>query len=192
MQPEGRFWGSHYENGHRRVRLGPGVRAVILDLGQEVKPEGTTSGATPMRCRLLWLHGAGEGGNDPAIDRDRILVGGCSNGGYMALNMMLEYPDLFAAGVPICEAYRDSGIPDAQLERVKQLPLWFVYAENDPIVPPEDYAVPTLARLHRMGANVRTSIFPDVHDTSGRYNGPDGKPWQYVGHWSWLYFFNNE
>lgn len=128
----------------------------------------------------------------PAIDRDRILVGGCSNGGYMTLNMVLEYPDFFAAAVPICEAYRDSGISDAQLERVKQVPLWFIYAENDTIVPPDAFEVPTLARLHRMGADIHTSIFPDVHDTSGKYNGPDGKPWQYLGHWSWLYFFNNE
>ncbi|WP_327010410.1 prolyl oligopeptidase family serine peptidase [Dactylosporangium sp. NBC_01737] len=36
------------------------------------------------------------------IDRDRILVAGCSNGGYMSLKMTAIDPDLFAASVPIC------------------------------------------------------------------------------------------
>ncbi|MEK8106320.1 hypothetical protein NKG94_16000 [Micromonospora sp. M12] len=27
---------------------------------------------------------------------------GCSNGGYMSLEMTVAYPDLFAASVPIC------------------------------------------------------------------------------------------
>ena len=36
------------------------------------------------------------------IDRERIYVAGCSNGGYMSLKMTTIYPDLFAASVPIC------------------------------------------------------------------------------------------
>ena len=36
------------------------------------------------------------------IDRDRIYVAGCSNGGYMTLELTSVYPDLFAAAVPIC------------------------------------------------------------------------------------------
>lgn len=128
----------------------------------------------------------------PDIDRNRIIIGGCSNGGYMTMNMVLQYPDYFAAAYPICEAYKDSGITDEQLNSVKNVPLWFVYAKNDTIVPPDSYEIPTLARLHAIGANVHTSIFEDVHDTSGKYKGADGAPYQYMGHWSWLYFFNNE
>ena len=36
------------------------------------------------------------------IDRDRIYLAGCSNGGYMTLKMDTVYPNLFAALVPIC------------------------------------------------------------------------------------------
>ncbi len=128
----------------------------------------------------------------PAVDKDRIIIGGCSNGGYMTMNMVMQYPDYFAAAYPICEAYKDSGITDEQLASVKNLPLWFVYAENDPIVDPTVYEAPTIARLKAMGANVHTSIYADVHDTTGLYKGADGAPYQYMGHWSWLYFFNNK
>jgi predicted esterase len=129
---------------------------------------------------------------NPRIDVNRILIGGCSNGGYMTVNMVLQYPGYFAAAYPICEAYMDSGITDEQLAAVKDVPLWFVYAENDPIVTPGVYEAPTIARLKTIGADVKTSIFADVHDTTGLYNREDGTPYQYNGHWSWIYFFKNE
>jgi predicted peptidase len=128
---------------------------------------------------------------NPRIDANRIIIGGCSNGGYMTVNMVLQYPDYFAAAYPICEAYKDSGITDAQLAAVKDLPLWFVYAENDTTVTPSVYEAPTIARLKALGADVKTSIFADVHDTTGLYKQEDGTPYQYSGHWSWTYFFKN-
>lgn len=128
----------------------------------------------------------------PEIDTNRIYVGGCSSGGYMTLNMVLQYPDYFAAAFPICEAYKDSGITDAQLESIKKLPMWFVYAENDTTVLPEDYSIPTIDRLKAMNANLHTSVFADVHDTTGLYKGADGNPYQYQGHWSWTYFYNDQ
>lgn len=128
----------------------------------------------------------------PDIDTNRIVIGGCSNGGYMTMNMVMQYPDYFAAAYPICEAYRDSGITDEQLASIQNVPLWFIYAKNDTTVLPQDFEEPTIARLKAIGANLHTSIFEDVHDTSGKYKGEDGAPYQYMGHWSWLYFFNNE
>ncbi|MGM9538469.1 MAG: prolyl oligopeptidase family serine peptidase [Candidatus Onthomonas sp.] len=129
---------------------------------------------------------------NPGIDANRIYVGGCSNGGYMTMDLILNYPDYFAAAFPICEAYLNDGITDAQLEGIKDLPVWFVYAQNDEVVPPDSYEIPTIQRLQELGADVHTSIFEDVHDTTGLYTGEDGAPYQYIGHWSWLYFFNNQ
>ena len=126
------------------------------------------------------------------VDADRIIIGGCSNGGYMTMNMVLQYPDVFAAAYPICEAYKDSGITDKQLEGIRNLPIWFTYAQNDTVVPPADYEAPTIERLRAINPNLRTSVFADVHDTSGLYTNEDGTPYQYQGHWSWFYFFNNE
>ena len=42
--------------------------------------------------------------NNPDVDPNRIIIGGCSNGGYMTMEMILTYPDYFAAAFPICEA----------------------------------------------------------------------------------------
>lgn len=108
------------------------------------------------------------------------------------MDLVLNYPDFFAAAYPICEAYADAGITDEQLEGIKELPIWFVYASNDDTVVPDTYEIPTIARLKAIGANVHTSVFEDVHDTTGLYTMEDGSPYQYMGHWSWLYFFNNE
>ena len=38
------------------------------------------------------------------IDPNRIYIGGCSNGGFMTMNMIMNYPDYFAAAYPICDA----------------------------------------------------------------------------------------
>jgi predicted peptidase len=108
------------------------------------------------------------------------------------MDMIFNYPDYFAAAYPICEAYMDAGITDEQLEAIKDLPIWFVYAENDTTVDPSTFEVPTIERLRSLGADVHTSVFADVHDTSGNYIGEDGSAYQFMGHWSWIYFFNNQ
>lgn len=125
------------------------------------------------------------------IDPDRIYVGGCSNGGYMTMDLVLNHPDYFAAAFPICEAYLDEGITDEQLAGIRDLPIWFVYALNDETVDPTTHEIPTIERLQAIGAAVHTSVFDDVQDTSGLYTEEDGSAYQYQGHWSWLYFFNN-
>ena len=39
------------------------------------------------------------------VDLSRLYIGGCSNGGYMTLNMLVEFPGVFAAAYPVCEGY---------------------------------------------------------------------------------------
>ena len=108
------------------------------------------------------------------------------------MDMIMNYPDFFAAAYPICEAYSDAGITDEQINAIKDLPTWFVYAKNDTTVDPTMFEEPTLARLNAAGANVHTSVFEDVQDLSGTYKGQDGNNYQFMGHWSWIYFFNNQ
>jgi hypothetical protein len=53
--------------------------------------------------------------------------------------------------------------------------------------------LPTYNRLVEAGAqDVQLTLFDDVHDTTGLYKNADGTPYQYSGHWSLIYVFNNE
>lgn len=81
------------------------------------------------------------------IDRRRVCIGGCSNGGFMTLKMILAYPQMFAAAFPICEALADACVTDEDIGRIRDIPIWFVHAENDPIVDVNRYARATYQRL---------------------------------------------
>ena len=56
----------------------------------------------------------------PWIDRTRVYIGGCSNGGFMTMKMLIHTPDRYAAGLPICEALRDDWITDAQIAAISE------------------------------------------------------------------------
>jgi predicted peptidase len=127
------------------------------------------------------------------IDTSRIYIGGDSNGGYMTMLMIRNYTDYFAAAFPTCEALPDALITDAEIERIKDLPIWFIAAENDPVVDVNKHVVPTYNRLIEAGAkDVHLSLFENVIDTTGLYKKEDGTPYEYNGHWSWIYVYNNE
>ncbi len=166
------FWLVYDEENPSAWGANPGVRSVYNDTVMEL-----------IRDYIA---------NHPGVDADRVYVGGCSNGGYFTMTLVLENPDFFAAAFPICEAYLDEGITDEQLEGIKNLPIWFIYSQDDTTVDPARYEAPTIARLQAIGADVHTSIYEHVVDTTGLYKDAEGNPYTYMGHWSWLYFFNDE
>lgn len=126
------------------------------------------------------------------IDANRVYIGGCSNGGYMTMNMIIEYPEYFAAAYPICEAYPDAKIDDAKLAKLVPQNIWFTQAQNDGTVNPSEFDVATVARLRDAGAaDVKFNFPADVHDETGLYKTEAGEPYQYDGHWSWIYVLNN-
>ncbi|MBP5530251.1 MAG: prolyl oligopeptidase family serine peptidase [Lachnospiraceae bacterium] len=130
--------------------------------------------------------------DDNFVDKNRIIVGGCSNGGFMTMDLIINYPGYFAAAYPICEAFYPKRLKKEQLLPLKDMPIWFVYAKNDFTVLPVKYEKPLLKMFGKIGAgNIIVSEFEDVHDTSGNFK-KDGKPFQYFGHFSWIYFFNND
>lgn len=127
------------------------------------------------------------------IDINRIYIGGDSNGGYMTMLMARDYTDYFAAAFPTCEALKDTLISDAQIQKLKNLPIWFIAAKTDTTVLPADYVVPTYNRLVKAGSkNVYFSFFDKVVDATGLYKKSDGTPYEYMGHYSWIYVYNNE
>lgn len=129
----------------------------------------------------------------PEIDRKRIYIGGCSNGGFMTMRMVVDYPDYFAGAYPVCEALYDNTISDQDIENIKNVPIWFTHAKVDQIVNPNETAVPTYKRLIAAGApNVHFSYYDRVLDQTGLFKKPDGTPHEYFGHGSWIYTLNND
>ena len=135
------------------------------------------------------------------IDMDRIYVGGCSNGGFMTVNMIINYTDFFAAAYPVCEAYDAKWLTDEAVEALTDLPIWFTHSANDntvsiynkeggswttpatPTTPQDAYTNNLYIRLINAGAeNVHYSLFESVNVDGVNYDG----------HWSWIYTLRDE
>lgn len=129
----------------------------------------------------------------PAVDQDRIYIGGCSNGGFMTMKMILHTPDRFAAAFPVCEALPDAVISDEDIQSIVHLPIWFTHAKTDTTVRPDQFVIPTYEHLVEAGnANVHFTFWDKVLDSTGLYKTKDGAPFEYIGHWSWIPMLNNE
>ncbi|WP_130836261.1 prolyl oligopeptidase family serine peptidase [Lachnoclostridium sp. Marseille-P6806] len=130
---------------------------------------------------------------NPGIDRDRIYIGGDSNGGFMTVRMCIDYPGFFAAAFPVCEALYDNTISDAQIRELAKLPMWFIHSRNDPVVIPAETADATYQRLKAAGAkNLHFSFFDCIVDRHEGWKNPDGTPFEYIGHFAWIPLFNRD
>jgi predicted esterase len=126
----------------------------------------------------------------PDIDTDRIYVGGCSNGGYMSLKLILEHPRYFAAGFISALAYQSQYITDEQINSIKNVPVWFVQSADDQTTIPDKTVIPVYERLKAAGAkNVHFSYYDHVVDLTGLFGGAG---YHFPGHWSWVYCHANQ
>lgn len=126
----------------------------------------------------------------PEIDTKRIYVGGCSNGGYMSLKLILKEPSYFAAGYISALAYQSQYITDAQINSIKNVPIWFIQSKDDKTTDPLTTAVPVYERLKKAGAkNVHFSYYNHVIDLTGMFGGEN---YYFNGHWSWIYSHANQ
>ena len=122
---------------------------------------------------------------NPNVDQDRIYLGGCSNGGYMTLKLLLQRPDYFAAAFPSALAYQSQYLTDEQVASIKDIPIWFVHSRDDSTTVAEETVMPVYERLQTAGAeDVHLSLYDHVVDLTGLFGGED---YQYPGHWSWIY-----
>jgi poly(3-hydroxybutyrate) depolymerase len=126
----------------------------------------------------------------PDIDSKRIYVGGCSNGGYMALKLMLADPNYFAAGYISALAYQSQYITDAQIKSIHHIPIWFVHSKDDSTTVADRTVIPVYNRLKASGAkNVHMSLYNRVTDITGFFGGEN---YYYNGHWSWIFSHANK
>ena len=122
---------------------------------------------------------------NPDVDRSRIYVGGCSNGGFMTMHMLIRHPKYFAAAYPTCEAYGDEYISDNEIKLLAEENIWIVQSYDDTTVDPKTHCIPTYQRLMKAGAkNVWMSMFESVE-------GMDNPGQKLFGHFSWCYLFND-
>jgi predicted peptidase len=107
------------------------------------------------------------------IDKDRVYVTGLSMGGAGTWRLAAEYPDRFAAIIPIC------GGGDANTaEKLRHLPIWVFLGAQDKAA--------TIERVREMvdavkaaGGNPAFTIYPEAgHDCwTATYNNPKVYDW---------------
>ena len=148
--------------------------------------------------------------SNPDVDPDRIYIGGASNGGYMTLDMCINYPDYFAAAFPCCPAYAYNVyakdfegnyrtfflndyiktdwvyFTEDKVSALLETPVWFLQAVDDTIVSAFDFTMPVYEALVKAGAdNAWCSLyFGSV--------GTESADTQYLGHWVWVYLLNDQ
>ena len=64
----------------------------------------------------------------------KVVIAGCSNGGYMTMLMALNFPTEYDAYVPICEALPNALITDEQVKTLADLKMYYVYSQDDTTV----------------------------------------------------------
>lgn len=134
---------------------------------------------------------------NPSIDRSRVYIQGLSRGAEGALGILSKRPDLFAGALLMsgrelksCElvAGRSSA---ADFQSLKQIPLWFFHAKDDPISPVEGTRK-NVAALKEIGSTqVKYTEFDTTsHRDNGWSNDSPHNTWDFVYNssdvWEWL------
>ena len=83
---------------------------------------------TVRRAQVLGMMSALQSGF--AIDADRLYITGYSMGGYGTWDYITQYPEMYAAAVPV-----SGGGPASLAGAITQMPIWDFHAANDPTVP---------------------------------------------------------
>ncbi len=114
--------------------------------------------------------------NEENVDPSRIYVTGMSMGGFGTFALLIEYPELFAAAIPMC-----GGADIEKLARIKDIPLWMFHAEDDNIVDVE-FSRAVVRRLIEIGGKVKyTEFLWGEMEKQG-----------YHPHASWILVYDNE
>lgn len=110
-----------------------------------------------------------------SLDTDREYIMGLSMGGKGTMEMLCYQPHRFAAAVPICGAHNPK-----YAKRYKHVSLWYFHGAKDIVVYPQ-YSRNMVARLEKLGANVRYTEYPDAgHNIWDQaFDEPDLLPWMF-------------
>lgn len=119
------------------------------------------------------------------VDPGKVLVAGCSAGGYMTSRMLIAHPELIAAAVINCPAYdvasdRGGETPtDEELKAIKDsgVPVWLVQGETDSVVATEECSKRLFAILTEGQEVTETAVKQEMEQDSDftTYETADGK-----------------
>lgn len=118
------------------------------------------------------------------VDVKRLYVGGCSMGGMGTHDMIVAYPDLFAAAFPICPANTLTE-EDAALLAKSGMKVHYTHSIDDTTCPVTNSIV-SANRLNQAGAQAHMTFFDRV-----RCEGLTAELGDMLGHWSWVYVHRN-
>ena len=119
---------------------------------------------------LLW-----EIEDEYSTDDDRYYIAGLSMGGFGTWDMIMRYPDLFAAAVPIC-----GGADPAYAEAICDMPIYTVHGSADTTVP----VAGTRALVEALKAQGSTVIYTELE---GEGHGVWNWTAQNADVWEWLF-----
>ena len=109
------------------------------------------------------------------IDTKRIYVVGCAEGGMGAFGAVLNYPNVFAAAVPISGAWSPEDSP-----KMTKTPIWAFHGAQDDVMP--SYLTKDMVNLiHEYGGPIFYTEYPVMkHDCN--YNELYSPPM-----WEWIF-----
>ena len=168
--------------------LAPQSPTMWMDDGSGAYTQDGTSTYTTALAELISRYLA----DHPNVDKKRIYIGGCSNGGFMTMRMILTKPELFAAAFPVCQAFKPEWMSDEQVKSIAHIPIWQVHSKDDGVVAFSIAETANERLLAAGGKNIQHTWYESMEDLSGLWLDEDGKPWKYDGHWSWIHAYNND
>lgn len=110
----------------------------------------------------------------PGIDMTRIYAAGCSMGGFTVWQLACMHPEWFAAVVPVC-----GGGQEWYTYRLQGMPIWAFHGLLDETVPAEE-SIRMARAAQRNGANVRLTLYPDVHHEAWEQTFADDRMWSWL------------
>ncbi|MBO9657460.1 MAG: prolyl oligopeptidase family serine peptidase [Chitinophagaceae bacterium] len=94
------------------------------------------------------------------VDKDRVYLTGLSMGGYGAWKLAAQFPQEFAAVIPIC-----GGGDTSTVWRLRNVPVWAFHGGKDDVVQPKQ-SEQMIAALRKSNPSARLTIYPEVkHDS---------------------------
>lgn len=107
------------------------------------------------------------------VDKSRVYLTGLSMGGHATWSLAIQYPERFAAIIPVC----GRGYPQ-DVYVLKDVPVWVFHGEKDDIVPVKD-GKKMVNALENAGGFVKFTIYPEAgHDAwTETYNNPEVYEW---------------